>query len=98
MDFPRGIFPTFFFVHRSPITPKCSKPTVMSTPEIKKEVEDIEYDEVKTELSSGINEDMLPETEEEEENETKKELDLDGIDMIQIPILDDGIDILDDVK
>lgn len=72
---------------------------VMNTPEIKKEVEDMEYDEVKTELSSGINEDMLPETEEEEENETRKELDLDSIDMMQIPIqLDDGIDILDDVK
>lgn len=72
---------------------------VINTPEIKKEVEDIEYDEVKTELSSVINEDVLPETEEEEENETKKELDLDSIDMMQIPIqLDDGIDILDDVK
>lgn len=81
------------------MTPKSSKPVVINTPEIKKEVEDMEYDEVKTELSSGINEDMLGETEEDEENETKKELDLDSIDMMQLPIqLDDGIDILDDVK
>lgn len=94
-----GTFSHILFIRRSPVTPKCSKPIVMNIPEIKKEVEDIEYDEVKTELSSGINEDMLAETEEEEENETKKELDLDSIDMIQIPIqLDDGIDILDDVK
>lgn len=70
----------------------------MSTPEIKKEIEDIEYDEIKTELSSGMNEDIPPEVEEDEEND-KKELDLDSIDMMQIPIqLDDGIDILDDVK
>lgn len=84
---------------RSPVTPKSSKPVIVNTPEIKKEVEDMEHDEVKTELSSGINEDMLVETEEDEENETKKELDLDSIDMMQLPIqLDDGIDILDDVK
>ncbi len=47
----------------------------------------------------GVSEDVLVETEEEEENESKKELDLDSIDMLQLPIqLDDGIDILDDVK
>lgn len=71
---------------------------MVSTPEIKKEVEDMEYDDIKTELSAGVNEDVPPETEEDEEND-KKELDLDSIDMMQIPIqLDDGIDILDDVK
>ncbi|KAG5323494.1 NFRKB protein, partial [Pseudoatta argentina] len=83
----------------SPITQKGIKPTVANLPEIKKEVEDIEYDKVKTELSLGVSEDVLAETEEEEEDESKKELDLDSIDMMQLPIqLDDGIDILDDVK
>lgn len=78
---------------------KSSKPAVTNTPEIKKEIEDLEYDEVKAELSSGVNEDALADTEEEEENESRKELDLDGIDMMQLPIqLDDGMDILDDVK
>lgn len=78
---------------------KSSKQAVANIPEIKKEVEDIEYDKVKTELSLGVNEDILAETEEEEENESKKELDLDNIDMMQLPIqLDDGIDILDNVK
>lgn len=78
---------------------KSSTPAVANIPEIKKEVEDIEYDKVKTELSLGVNEDILAETEEEEENESKKELDLDNIDMMQLPIqLDDGIDILDNVK
>ncbi|XP_017878978.1 nuclear factor related to kappa-B-binding protein [Ceratina calcarata] len=73
------------------------KPSVL-TPEIKKEVEDIDYDDIKTELSAGVNEDGPLETEEDEEND-KKELDLDSIDMMQLPIqLDDGIDILDDVK
>lgn len=58
----------------------------------------MEYDKVKSELNL-VNEDVLAETEEEEENESKKELDLDSIDMMQLPIqLDDGIDILDDVK
>lgn len=96
------IFYLFFFIsliYRSPVFPKSSKSVIISTLEIKKEVEDMEYDEVKTELSSGVNEDILAETEEEEENESKKELDLDSIDMIQLPIqLDDGIDILNDVK
>ncbi|KAL6260847.1 hypothetical protein P5V15_008374 [Pogonomyrmex californicus] len=83
----------------SSMTQKSSKSIVINTSEIKKEVEDIEYDKIKTKLSLGINEDMLAETEEEEENESKKELDLDSIDMMQLPIqLDDGIDILDDVK
>lgn len=78
---------------------KGNKPTIANIPEIKKEVEDMEYDKIKTELSLGMNEDVLAETEEEEENESKKELDLDSIDMMQLPIqLDDGIDILDDVK
>lgn len=82
----------------SPATPKGSKSSMVTTPEIKKEVEDMEYNEMKTELSSGMNEDALLETEEDEEND-KKELDLDSIDMMQLPIqLDDGIDILDDVK
>lgn len=92
------IFLSCFFIYSSPLTQK-GKPTVTNTPEIKKEIEDVEYDKVKTELSLGVNEDMLAETEEEEEIESKKELDLDSIDMMQLPIqLDDGIDILDDVK
>ncbi|XP_050452746.1 nuclear factor related to kappa-B-binding protein-like isoform X1 [Cataglyphis hispanica] len=83
----------------SPVFPKNNKSVIINTLEIKKEVEDMEYDDIKTELSSGVNEDILAETEEEEENESKKELDLDSIDMIQLPIqLDDGIDILNDVK
>ncbi|XP_076244084.1 nuclear factor related to kappaB binding protein [Calliopsis andreniformis] len=82
----------------SPATPKGSKPSMITTPEIKKEVEDMEYDEIKTELSTGVSEDVPPEAEEDEETD-KKELDLDSIDMMQLPIqLDDGIDILDDVK
>lgn len=88
-----------FLIYSSPVTQKGIKPTVANLPEIKKEVEDIEYNKVKTELSLGVSEDVLAETEEEEENESKKELDLDSIDMMQLPIqLDDGIDILDDVK
>ncbi|XP_011706105.1 PREDICTED: nuclear factor related to kappa-B-binding protein isoform X3 [Wasmannia auropunctata] len=83
----------------SPVTQKSSKPAITNIPEIKKEIEDTEFDKVKTELSLGVSEDVLAETEEEEENESKKELDLDSIDMMQLPIqLDDGIDILDDVK
>lgn len=71
---------------------------MITTPEIKKEVEDMEYDEIKTEFSAGVNDDVPPETEEDEETD-KKELDLDSIDMMQLPIqLDDGIDILDEVK
>lgn len=88
-----------FLICSSPVTQKSTKPAIANIPEIKKEVEDMEYDKVKTELSLSINEDVLAETEEEEENESKKELDLDSIDMMQLPIqLDDGIDILDDVK
>ncbi|KAL0130422.1 hypothetical protein PUN28_002239 [Cardiocondyla obscurior] len=83
----------------TPVIQKSSKPIVPNISEIKKEVEDMEYDKVKTELNLCVNEDVLAETEEEEENESKKELDLDSIDMMQLPIqLDDGIDILDDVK
>ena len=82
----------------SSAAPKAGKPAVLTMPEIKKEVEDMEYDEIKTELSSGVNEDGPPDAEEDEET-VKKELDLDSIDMMQLPIqLDDGIDILDDVK
>ncbi|XP_015428389.1 PREDICTED: nuclear factor related to kappa-B-binding protein [Dufourea novaeangliae] len=82
----------------SPVTSKGSKSCLITAPEIKKEVEDMEYDEIKTEIITGVNEDMPPETEEDEEND-KKELELDSIDMMQIPIqLDDGIDILDEVK
>lgn len=88
-----------FFIYRTPVSLKNCKPPILNTSEIKKEVEDIEYAEVKTELSSSVNEDVLAETEEEVESECKKELDLDNIDMMQLPIqLDDGIDILDDVK
>ncbi|XP_043522153.1 nuclear factor related to kappa-B-binding protein isoform X2 [Frieseomelitta varia] len=82
----------------SPVALKVGKTSMMAAPEIKKEVEDMEYDDIKTELGTGVNEDPPLETEEEEEND-KKELDLDSIDMMQLPIqLDDGIDILDDVK
>jgi len=91
-------FLRLFLIYSSSVTQKGIKPTA-NLPEIKKEVEDIEYDKIKTELNLGVNEDVLVETEEEEENESKKELDLDSIDMMQLPIqLDDGIDILDDVK
>lgn len=92
-------FDSILFIYSNPPTPKSNKSAIINTPEIKKEIEDIEYDEVKTELNSNMNEDILVETEEEEEKESKKELDLDNIDMMQLPIqLDDGIDILDDVK
>lgn len=58
----------------------------------------MDFDDIKTEINTGTNDDVMPETEEDEEND-KKELDLGSIDMMQIPIqLDDGIDILDDVK
>ncbi|XP_043265213.1 nuclear factor related to kappa-B-binding protein isoform X1 [Colletes gigas] len=81
----------------SPATSRGSKSSIISTPEIKKEVEDIEYEDIKTEFNA-VNDDVPPETEDDEESD-KKELDLDSIDMMQIPIqLDDGIDILDDVK
>jgi len=90
-----NVFLSCFFLYNSPVTQKGNKSTVINIPE-EKEVEDIEYDKVKTELSLNVNEDVLAETEEEEENESKKELDLDSIDMMQLPIqLDDGIDILD---
>lgn len=88
-----------FFINRNPVTPKNIISTIINTSEIKKEIEDVEYNEIKTELNANINEDVLVETEEDDGSECKKELDLDSIDMMQIPIqLDDGIDILDDVK
>ena len=67
-------------------------------PEIKQEIEDVDYEtDIKTE-NITINEDVPPEMEEEVDH-IKKELDLDAIDMMQLPIqLDDGMDILDEVK
>ena len=66
--------------------------------EVKREVEDMEYEpEIKIEQHS-MNEEIRAEPEEEDEVD-KKELDLDSIDMMQLPIqLDDGIDILNEVK
>lgn len=91
------MFIFFFFIYRSPVTPRNNKP-ILSTLEIKKEVEEMDFEDIKTEINTGTNDDVMPETEEDEEND-KKELDLGSIDMMQIPIqLDDGIDILDDVK
>ncbi|XP_066595888.1 nuclear factor related to kappa-B-binding protein isoform X3 [Prorops nasuta] len=72
--------------------------SIVTTTEIKKETEDVEHNENKAELNSQIN-DKVSLKIEEHEIDNKKELDLDSIDMMQIPIqLDDGIDILDEVK
>lgn len=63
--------------------------------EVKREVEDYEYEErIKIEQSvESIRVDA------EEDEVDKKEIDLDSIDMMQLPIqLDDGIDILNEVK
>lgn len=63
--------------------------------EVKREVEDYEYEErIKIEQSvESIRVDP------EDEEVDKKEIDLDSIDMMQLPIqLDDGIDILNEVK
>lgn len=68
-------------------------------PEIKKEIDEMEYEvDVKPEISQVPDESRV-ESEDEEEIEEKKELDLEHIDMMQIPIqLDDGMDILEEVK
>lgn len=72
---------------------------------IKEEVEQMDYEsEVKIENSNITVNEEIPVTvsipvEVEEEIDKKEELDLDSIDMMQLPIqLDDGIDILADVK
>lgn len=65
-------------------------------PEIKEEIEVMET-EIKQENIVRI-EELSPKIE-KSDHHIKKELDLDSIDMMQIPIqLDDGIDILDEVK
>lgn len=75
----------------------------MNMMEIKEEVHDIDYEtKVKVENNLLVNKEIpmavsvpLP----VEDEIDKKELDLDSIDMMQLPIqLDDGIDILADVK
>lgn len=81
----------------APPTPKSTKthPVMIPMVEVKREVEDYEYEErIKIEQSvESIRVDP------EDEEVDKKEIDLDSIDMMQLPIqLDDGIDILNEVK
>ena len=77
--------------------------------DIKEEIEDMDYEtEIKPEINLIPKEELtlpipvsisVPIPVEIEEEIDKKELDLDSIDMMQLPIqLDDGIDILADVK
>lgn len=67
--------------------------------EIKKEIDEIDYDiDVKSEYNQAID---VPaaDSEDEDDHDDKKELDLNNIDMMQIPIqLGDGMDILNEVK
>lgn len=85
--------------YRNPMIHKGGKPAMIPPPEIKEELEDLDYEtDIKAESITGMSEGIPADIEEDEES-IKKELDLDGIDMMQIPIqLGDGIDILDDVK
>lgn len=78
-------------------------PSPIHVMEIKEEVQEMDYDtKIKVENSVLVNEEIpisvsIPLAVEEEID--KKELDLDSIDMMQLPIqLDDGIDILANVK
>ncbi|XP_015596568.1 nuclear factor related to kappa-B-binding protein isoform X2 [Cephus cinctus] len=82
----------------SPTIAKSNKNLILPTANIKMETENLECEsKVKSEVAVGVNEDKQTESK-EKENE-KKQLDLDDIDMMEIPIqLDDGIDILEDVK
>ncbi|XP_046488673.1 nuclear factor related to kappa-B-binding protein [Neodiprion pinetum] len=85
------------FSNSSPGLSNSSGGILPSTPVVKTEIEDFEYDsEIKTEVNNKACDER--ETEDDEE-EDKKQLDLESIDMMQIPIqLDNGIDLLDDVK
>lgn len=82
---------------RTPPTPKSSKnhPTIIPMVEVKREVEDFEYDE-RIKIEQTVESIRI---DQEEDEVDKKEIDLDSIDMMQLPIqLDDGIDILNEVK
>lgn len=99
-----SIFKEFFFisyfVFRTPVTPKSSKHHTMIIPmsDVKREIEDMDYESDITVDHHSVKEEIRIEPEEEDEID-KKELDLDSIDMMQLPIqLDDGIDILSEVK
>ncbi|XP_012254609.2 nuclear factor related to kappa-B-binding protein [Athalia rosae] len=85
------------FVNSSPGLSNASGSIAMSISDVKTETEDLDYDsEIKTEVNIRTGDER--ETEDDEEDD-KKQLNLDGIDMMQIPIqLDNGIDLLDDVK
>ncbi|XP_033219071.1 nuclear factor related to kappa-B-binding protein isoform X2 [Belonocnema kinseyi] len=99
--------PLDLYEHRSqpkqkmtPVTPKNSKHHTMmiSMSEVKREIEDMDYESDITVDHHSVKEEIRVEHEEEDEID-KKELDLDSIDMMQLPIqLDDGIDILSEVK
>ncbi|XP_015109741.1 nuclear factor related to kappa-B-binding protein [Diachasma alloeum] len=83
----------------NPPVPKPPKPLppVILPLEVKKEIEEFPEPEEKPEFI--LPEEHRVESEMEEELTEKKELDLENIDMLQIPIqLDDGMDILEDVK
>jgi hypothetical protein len=75
----------------------------ISIAEIKEEIEDLDYEtDIKVESSLIVGEEIPVSVSipmEVGDDIDKKELDLDSIDMMQLPIqLDDGIDILGDVK
>lgn len=87
----------------NPVTPKSVRLPVQLPPpppppplEIKKENEEIDYTEPEEKSEYILPTDQTcVESDEEVELDVKKELDLENIDMMQIPIqLDDGIDIL----
>ncbi|XP_034938876.1 uncharacterized protein [Chelonus insularis] len=83
------------------VASKNVKSMPISLPEIKREMEELDYmrsSEIKSEYITP--DEPPPITNEEVENlDHKKELDLENIDMMQIPIqLGDGMDILDDVR
>ena len=71
---------------------------ILPMSEVKREVEDMDFEsEIMVEHHS-VKEEIRFEPEEEDDID-KKEIDLDSIDMMQLPIqLDDGIDILSEVK
>lgn len=82
----------------SPIPPSKMTSNLL---DVKQEIKESDYDvKVKIENSMVVNDEIpmsisIP----MEEIDKKEELDLDSIDMMQLPIqLDDGIDILADVK
>ncbi|XP_063977217.1 nuclear factor related to kappa-B-binding protein [Diachasmimorpha longicaudata] len=81
-----------------PVSKPQKPPSAAIMPvEVKKEIEEFPEPEEKPEFV--LPEEHRVESEIEQELMEKKELDLENIDMLQIPIqLDDGMDILEDVK